>query len=240
MLGEFLTKEKSMSTIDIQKKLGTCQRIQARFDVAKRSITALYGHSGAGKTSILSMIAGLLFPDSGLIEMNGRVLFDSTQGINLPPEQRRTGYIFQDNRLFPFMSVKANLLFSGYTDASSPFFNEIVDLLDIGGLLIRRPTHLSGGEAQRVAIGRALLSQPDLLLLDEPMSYLDNRCRCRLVSYLREIPQRFSIPLILVTHSMDEIKKLADQVVQVEHGKTLNRKTSNRKTLNRKTLNTGK
>ncbi|SHO57391.1 ATP-binding cassette domain-containing protein [Vibrio quintilis] len=187
-------------------------------NIDNTGITALYGHSGAGKTSIINMIAGLLAPDDGKIIVNDRVFFESVHQINLPPEQRRVGYIFQDKRLFHFLSVRKNLLFSGRTDEHAPLFDEIVGLLDIGDLLSRKPATLSGGEAQRVAIGRALLARPDLLLLDEPMSFLDNKCRQALSGFLLKIPQRFSVPVILVTHSVDEIEQLADRVYCIENG----------------------
>ncbi|CAM3822919.1 Sulfate/thiosulfate import ATP-binding protein CysA [Vibrio aerogenes CECT 7868] len=208
-----------MIMIDVQKKLGT-HNIEAAMTIRSTGITALYGHSGAGKTSIINMIAGLLAPDRGKIIVNDRVFFESELKINLPPEQRRIGYIFQDKRLFHFLSVKKNLLFSGRTDEKSALFEEIVTLLDIDSLLSRKPASLSGGEAQRVAIGRALLSLPDLLLLDEPMSFLDHQCRQALMAYLKQIPQRFSVPVILVTHAADEIKQLADHLFFIENGQT--------------------
>ncbi|MFM2480298.1 ATP-binding cassette domain-containing protein [Celerinatantimonas sp. YJH-8] len=207
-----------MITINIQKQLGTAH-IQADMQIPEHSITAIYGHSGAGKTSIINMLAGLLKPDLGSIVMQQRTLFDSEKRINLPPEQRQIGYIFQDKRLFNFMSVKRNLLFSGKTSYHSPQFNNIVELLGLSKLLNRAPGSLSGGEAQRVAIGRALLSNPKLLLLDEPMSFLDAQRKQELMAHLERIPQLLNVSLILVTHAADEIERLASQIYLIENGK---------------------
>ncbi|MEI8632738.1 ATP-binding cassette domain-containing protein [Vibrio sp. PP-XX7] len=206
-----------MITVDVEKRFET-HCVKANIHIPDIGITALCGHSGAGKTTIINMIAGLIAPDAGRIEMDHCIFFDAVKHINRPPEQRDVGYIFQDKRLFNFMSVKRNLLFSGKTDEKSPFFEEIVRLLGIGELLTRKPTFLSGGEAQRVAIGRALLSKPRLLLLDEPMSYLDHHCRNALMNYLKRIPEQFGIPLILVTHSLAEIERLADRIFRIENG----------------------
>ena len=161
-----------MLKVQVQKKQGDFS-IDAGFTIEDSGVTALFGYSGAGKTSLVNMVAGLSNPDSGQIEMDGRTLFDSVQGINVPPEKRRVGYVFQEARLFPHLSVKGNLAYGmrltpkkdHYVD-----FDEVVDLLGIASLLSRRPARLSGGEKQRVAIGRALLCSPSLLLMDEPLA----------------------------------------------------------------------
>lgn len=206
-----------MITVHVRKQLGET-RVEADIQLPDIGITALYGHSGAGKTSIINMIAGLITPDEGQIRVKDKLFFDSKEKINLPPEKRHTGYIFQDKRLFNFMSVQRNLLFSGKTDATSSLFKTIIELLGLTKLLQRKPTQLSGGEAQRIAIGRALLSKPQLLLLDEPMSFLDHQLREQLMNYLEQIPKQFGIPIILVTHSLEEIERLADQIFLIENG----------------------
>ncbi|CAG8999877.1 MAG: Vitamin B12 import ATP-binding protein BtuD [Candidatus Celerinatantimonas neptuna] len=206
-----------MITVHIRKQLGETL-VEANIQLPDIGITALYGHSGAGKTSIINMIAGLITPDEGLIRMKEKLFFDSKKKINLPPEKRHAGYIFQDKRLFNFISVQRNLLFSGKTDATSPLFKSIISLLGLTKLLHRKPAQLSGGEAQRVAIGRALLSKPQLLLLDEPMSFLDHQLHEQLMNYLEQIPKKFGIPIILVTHSLEEIERLADHIFLIENG----------------------
>ncbi|MFM2478170.1 ATP-binding cassette domain-containing protein [Celerinatantimonas sp. MCCC 1A17872] len=206
-----------MITAVLEKQVGVTH-ISAKMSLNERSITALSGHSGAGKTSIMNMLAGLITPDAGHIHMHQQILFDANQQVNLPPEKRQVGYIFQDKRLFNFMSVKRNLLFSGKTALASERFNQVVELLALAPLLKRSPTSLSGGEAQRVAIGRALLSKPKLLLLDEPMSFLDAKRKVLLMGYLKKLPEQFDMSLLLVSHNNDEIEQLADKTYQIENG----------------------
>ncbi|SHJ47713.1 molybdate transport system ATP-binding protein [Desulfatibacillum alkenivorans DSM 16219] len=209
-----------MLKVRVRKNQGEFS-IQAGFTIEDSGVTALFGYSGAGKTSIVNMVAGLSAPDSGVIEMNGRKLFDSEQGINLPPEQRRVGYVFQDARLFPHLTVKGNLIFgmklapkgSLYVD-----FDEVVDMLGIGPLLSRRPARLSGGEKQRVAIGRALLCSPSLLLMDEPLASLDENRKSEVLPFISRLSQGFSIPILYVSHMLSEIEKLADNLVLLENG----------------------
>lgn len=204
-----------MLKVSVRKKLGKTQ-IDVSFK-APEGITVLYGHSGAGKTSIINMLSGLLKPDDGKINISGRVLFDSEKKINVPTHKRKAGYIFQDKRLFPFMSVKRNLLF-GTNRTKEAKLLETVELLGISDLLDRKPDTLSGGESQRVAIGRALLSEPEYLLMDEPMSSLDQHRKNELIPYIRCIPKKFNIPLILVTHSYEEAACLSDHIVLLEGG----------------------
>lgn len=179
-------------------------------------LTALVGPSGAGKTTVLNAIAGLLRPDSGRIAVNGQLLFDSATGVNLPPEVRRAGYAFQDGRLFPHMRVAANL---AYGERLAPAADrwigsaEVVDLLGIGHLLSRLPAHLSGGEVRRVAIGRALLSAPRFLLLDEPLSSLDAARAEEIARLIERIRDQLSIPILLVSHDHAEVTRLAGEVV---------------------------
>jgi len=178
-------------------------------------ITALVGPSGQGKTSTLDAVAGLLRPVSGRIAVGGEVLFDAAQGIDLPPEARATGYVFQDLRLFPHLSVRDNLLFGAGRAASvhgAVTLDEVASILDIAPLLARRPHSLSGGEAQRVAIGRALLSGPRFLLMDEPLTALDAARRDSVIALIARIRDMFALPVLLVSHRQDEVARLADAV----------------------------
>lgn len=174
-------------------------------------ILVLTGPSGAGKSSILDAIAGLLRPRSGFIEIDGRRVFDSQAGIDIPVHRRDIGYVFQDARLFPQMSVRANLRYSQRRDGG-PLrleFDEVVELLGIEALLDRRPHTLSGGEAQRVAIGRALLSRPRLLLLDEPLAALDQVRRRALLDCFGRIHAQWALPMVYVSHRLEEVRALA-------------------------------
>ena len=183
-------------------------------------VTAIFGASGAGKTSVLRCVAGLLTPDEGRIEMGGRVLFDRAKGINLPPSARRIGYVFQEPRLFPHLSVAKNLTYGmRHSDELPLDFDALVELLGLGHLLSRRPATLSGGEGQRVALGRALLSNPDLLLMDEPLSALDQRRKEDLLPYFEQLRDQTKLPILYVSHSLSEVTRLADQVILMEDGK---------------------
>ncbi len=202
--------------IAVVRRLGeSCIEASFRSDMP---VTALVGPSGAGKTSILNMIAGILRPDEGRIAVGGRPLFDSRHGIDERPEHRRCGYVFQDNRLFPHLSVRQNLLY-GHRNARSGArwidLAEATDLLGLGALLDRRPRTLSGGEARRVAIGRALLSSPDFLLMDEPLSSLDPGRRETILGAIEGISDRFAIPILYVTHQQDEVARIAGRVISM-------------------------
>ncbi len=200
-----------MLKLDVQLKRGRFER-HVRIDDEARVI-ALTGPSGAGKTTVLNAIAGLVRPRSGRIEVDGRVLFDSAHGIDLPAHRRRVGYVFQDARLFPHLDVRGNLLYGRHAAAEgAPRFelDAVVALLGIGALLARRTTNLSGGEAQRVAIGRALLSQPAILLFDEPLSALDQARREELIPYLQRVRDEVRLPMLYVSHRAEEIRQLAE------------------------------
>jgi len=204
--------------VDISGRIGAFA-ISAAFQ-AESGITALFGRSGAGKSTILKMIAGTARPTKGRIVAAGRVLFDSARGIDLRPPERRIGFVFQDARLFPHMSVRRNLTYArwaGRRKATRPF-DEVVALLGLENHLDRSPATLSGGERQRVAIGRALLSDPALLLMDEPLSSLDRERRGEILPYLEAIRSETRIPVLYVSHETAEVARLADTVVLIDAG----------------------
>lgn len=191
------------------------------FEGAEHGITALFGPSGGGKTTVIQIVAGLLRPDFGQIELKGTCLFSTEQGIHLPPELRRIGYVFQDARLLPHYSVNSNLLYGQKLVPPEKRFIEldsVVEVLGIGHLLKRRPGGLSGGEKQRVAIGRALLTSPSILLMDEPLNSLDAPRKAELLPYIRRIAESFKVPILYVSHSEQEIRQLADSVVVLREG----------------------
>jgi len=202
--------------IDVTRQLGDTH-IAARFTVPA-GLTALFGPSGAGKTSSLAMIAGLLRPDHGTIRVAGETLFDSASGIDLPPERRRAGHVFQDNRLFPHRRVRDNLLYGwklARPDQRWMGLEEAAAFLGIGHLLDRWPRSLSGGEAQRVAIGRALLSAPRFLLMDEPLSSLDTARREEIIAVIERVRDELALPILYVSHDRAEVERLADTVIPI-------------------------
>lgn len=206
-----------MFDVQLEKQLSDF-RIDANFS-SDAGITALFGRSGAGKTSIVNMLAGLLRPDRGRVAIGDAVLFDSAAGIDVAPEARRLGYVFQDARLFPHMSVARNLRFGtprGHADPA--MFDTVVGVLGLAELLTRRPDELSGGERQRVAIGRALLAQPRLLLMDEPLASLDMARRLEILPFVEAMHAEFAIPIVYVTHNIGEIIRLADDLALVANG----------------------
>lgn len=198
--------------IDIRLERGRFAR-SVRIESSAR-VVALAGPSGAGKTSVLNAIAGLLRPRAGRIVVDDRVLFDDARRIDLPAHRRRIGYVFQDARLFPHLDVRRNLGYGRHArrEVQAFAFDQVVELLGIAPLLARRPANLSGGEAQRVAIGRALLSQPALLLLDEPLSALDQARREELIPYLQRVRDDLAIPMLYVSHTLDDVRRIADEV----------------------------
>lgn len=200
--------------IDVERRFGASV-IAAQF-TAEAGLTALFGPSGVGKTSLLNMVAGLLRPDRGHIRIGGRTLFDDAT--DLPPEARRVGYVFQDGRLFPHRRVKANLLYGWrLADPANRWMtlDEAADFLGIGHLLGRWPQSLSGGEAQRVAIGRALLAAPQILLMDEPLSSLDAARRGDIMTVIERIRDELKVPILYVSHDRAEVDRLATQIVEV-------------------------
>jgi molybdate transport system ATP-binding protein len=208
--------------VDVDKRLGAFS-LSARFEAAG-GVTALFGPSGAGKTTIVSMIAGLLSPDRGSIALDDTVLFDAAVRINVPPHRRRIGYVFQEGRLFPHSSVRQNLDYgrrmSGLPRDVKEFVR-VTRMLDVSVLLDRRPRMLSGGERQRVAIGRALLMRPHLLLLDEPLASLDAARKDEILPYLVRLRDEARVPMVYVSHTAAELRQIATNVVRLEAGRVV-------------------
>lgn len=195
--------------------------LDVAFD-APPGVTVLFGRSGSGKTTIVNVVAGLLKPDQGAVSVNGVVVLDTQRGIDLPTHRRRLGYVFQEGRLFPHLTVRQNLMFGRFfapSDARLEDPDRVIDLLGLGALLARRPAHLSGGEKQRVAIGRALLSAPRLILADEPLAALDEARKAEILPYLERLRDEVSIPMLYVSHSAAEVARLATSVVALENGR---------------------
>jgi molybdate transport system ATP-binding protein len=192
--------------------------LSAKFH-ADQGVTAIFGHSGSGKTTLINAIAGLLRPDQGRIEINDRPVFDSAKGTHLATHKRRVGYVFQDARLFPHLSVVKNLRYGQrFHRRATVAENDVVDMLGIGDLLDRHPGALSGGEKQRVAIGRALLSAPDLLLMDEPLAALDAARKDEILPYLERLRDHANLPILYVSHSVAEVARLANTLVLLKDG----------------------
>jgi len=191
---------------------------------APPGVTAVFGASGAGKSTVLAVAAGLLRPDAGRVVVDGTVLLDTAAGVEVPVERRRCGVVFQDGRLLPHLSVEANLRYGlrrAPRGADGPGFGDVVDLLGIAPLLRRRPRALSGGERQRVALGRALLSRPRLLLMDEPLAALDAPRKADILPFLEQLRDLAALPILYVTHDMAEVDRLADTLVLMEAGRVL-------------------
>lgn len=208
--------------IEVQARL---ERPNFELDVSlqlNHRVTAIFGPSGSGKSTLLNIIAGIIKPDSGRVVINGECLFDSRAHINQPIHARRIGLVFQDGRLFPHLNVEQNLSYAlNFISADSQQFNfaHIVQLLEIGALLQQRPHQLSGGEKQRVALGRALLSSPRLLMLDEPLASLDDRLKNQILPFLKLIADEINIPMIYISHSKKEILQITDNFIHILNGK---------------------
>ena len=210
-----------MLEVDIEHRLGDFA-LDIHFQ-AGRGLTALFGRSGAGKTSVVNAVAGLLRPRRGRIVMDGSVLLDTERGIQIPTHLRRVGYVFQEGRLFPHLTVRQNLLFGRWfapaRERRAANLDVVVDLLGIAALLDRRPGRLSGGEKQRVAIGRALLASPRLLLMDEPLASLDARRKDEILPYLERLRDEATVPIVYVSHSIAEVTRLATRIVLISAGR---------------------
>ncbi|MBV9260748.1 MAG: molybdenum ABC transporter ATP-binding protein [Pseudolabrys sp.] len=210
-----------MLSVDVEKRLG---EFSLKVTFAADDSTALFGSSGSGKTSLVNMIAGLVRPDRGRISLDDEILFDSACAIDVPPHRRRIGYVFQEGRLLPHLSVAKNLDYGRWMNGlprDQATREHIVKLLNIGHLLDRRPGNLSGGERQRVAIGRALLMKPRLLLLDEPLASLDRARRLEILPFLVRLRDETKVPIVYVSHQAGEIQRIATQVVRIEDGRVI-------------------
>jgi molybdate transport system ATP-binding protein len=208
-----------MLDVDIGVRRGAFA-LQAAFR-SDAPIVALFGRSGSGKSTIVNAIAGIVAPERGRIVIGERVLYDSERGIDLPPENRRVGFVFQDALLFPHLDVRANLAYGErLTPAAERFVDHerVIALLGIGSLMERRPANLSGGEKQRVAIGRALLASPRILLLDEPLASLDGARKGEILAYIEVLRDELRLPMVYVSHAIEEVTRLADRVVVIADG----------------------
>lgn len=190
---------------------------RANLELPAYGITSIFGPSGSGKTTLLNFISGKITPKKGFIEINGKIILDTAKKISLPIHQRGIGYVFQDPTLFPHYSVEKNLLY-GEKEKNPELFQQIIQLLGIEPLLKKRIAYLSGGEKQRISIGRALLSSPNILLMDEPLSALDQARKEEILSYLELIPEQFKIPILYVTHNVQEAERLSQEFIAVDKG----------------------
>ncbi len=208
-----------MLEVDLQQRLGDFE-LRAKF-ASNAPVVALFGRSGAGKSSVVNLLAGIAKADHGRIALNGEVLLDTACGIDVPPEARRIGYVFQDGMLFPHLSVRRNLAYGEKLVTAGDRYidrDKVITLLGLEEFLERKPANLSGGEKQRVAIGRALLTSPRLLLLDEPLASLDSTRKSEILQYIELLRDEFRIPIVFVSHAVEEVTRLADEIVLLDRG----------------------
>jgi len=210
-----------MIHINLQKRLSTASGdMNLHFEtiLKDKALTTIYGASGAGKTSVLRMLAGLLTPDKGSIEINGHTWFNSDSSVNLKPQLRKVGFVFQDYALFPNMTVRENLIYALENKKDKAVVNKLIELMALGDLEKRKPETLSGGQKQRVALARALVRKPELLMLDEPLSALDQVMRSKLQDYILEIHKEYNLTTLLISHEVGEVFKLSNEVIVLENG----------------------
>lgn len=200
---------------------GGLLRLDVDITFRDRTFTVLIGESGAGKTSILRMLAGLMRPEKGRITHHDQVWFDPEKKINVRPQLRKVGFVFQDQALFPNMTVKKNIEFGQPETGNKERIQEIIDLFELGDLQYQYPANLSGGQKQKVALARAIINQPDILLLDEPLSAIDQRSKTMLQDYIHRIHLEFNLTTIMVSHDLSEIHKIADQVLELKKGRII-------------------
>lgn len=230
-----------MIEIDIHKRLLSSTgdfNLKVYFRVNKGQFVSVFGSSGAGKTTVLRLIAGLTQQDSGSISVNGATWFDSTSRINLNPQKRKVGFVFQDYALFPNMTVKENLEFALNKGQSKEIINELIETIELTDLQDRKPETLSGGQKQRLALARALVQKPSILLLDEPLSALDSEMRIKLQNYILKVHKKYNLTTFLVSHDISEVFKLSDHVIKLKNGSILQQGTPEELFLDKKT--TGK
>ncbi|MCL6265734.1 ABC transporter ATP-binding protein [Flagellimonas myxillae] len=217
-----------MMTIQIQKQLDGPEgpmRLDVNIQVAPGEFVTLYGSSGAGKTSTLKILSGLMQPEAGKITVGDKVWLDTSKHIHVKPQERNIGYVFQDYALFPNMSVKQNLEFALPRQGDPSIVKELIQVMELNNIQQKKPTTLSGGQQQRVALARTLVQQPKLLLLDEPLSALDLKTRLRLQDYLQKVHRKYLLTTILISHDIGEIHKLSDRVIVLEEGRVIRQGT---------------
>lgn len=218
-----------MINLNLKKTLrsaGGNMDLDLQMTIEKGQFVTLFGESGAGKTSTLRMLSGLLRPDSGMIEVGGATWFDSRENIDLKPQKRKLGYVFQDYALFPHMSVRQNLEYALRKGQDKTIIGELLQLAELGPLAMRKPETLSGGQKQRVALARALVQRPEILILDEPLSALDLKMRIKLQEYLLQLHTKYKLTTILVSHDIGEIVKLSDTVFELQNGRVIKKGTA--------------
>lgn len=194
-------------------------KLDLNLQIEEGKLITIYGKSGAGKSTLLLLLAGLMNPEKGFIRMGNDIWTDTSKRIFLPPQKRNIGFVFQEYALFPNMTVRENLCFGLARGESKTIVDKLVDIIDLGQLQNRSPNTLSGGQKQRVALARALVSQPKMLLLDEPLSALDNEMRLKLQSYILEVHREFNLTTLLISHDVSEIIRLSDFMIEMDHGK---------------------
>ncbi len=211
-------------SISLQKQLNAAagkMLLNIDFNIEQGKFITIYGNSGAGKTSILRMIAGLLTPDKGRISVNDKIWLDTAKGIRLTPQQRKIGFVFQDYALFPNMTVVENLTFALDKEQEVKIISELIDIMELGELADKKPATLSGGQQQRVALARALVRKPGVLMLDEPLSSLDIDMRSKLQDYIMKVHRAYNLTTILVSHDIGEMIKMSDYIYRLSNGKII-------------------